>query len=671
MQLDSEIIQLVLEMVDTAEAGIMINDSDTILFSNSMVAELLEVPSELVAAGRSVRDLLNHCANRGDFSDGETADSILENARKNFSEGTVYERHRVMPSGRVLNGRTRKKGKDIVVATYTDITELNQAIKNAEAADRAKSQFLANMSHEIRTPMNGIMGMAELLAASDLEPKQKNFANIIVNSGDALLTIINDILDFSKIDAGQMEIHPVPFDIADTIEDVAILISSQAADKEIELAVRYAPNLPTMLVGDAGRIRQIIGNLVSNAIKFTKEGHVLIDVGGEVVADGDNKLAQLQIKVEDTGVGVPQDKRATIFDKFTQVDNSATRTHEGTGLGLSISSSLIELMGGSITLESELNKGSTFTISLDLPVHSESNLKSATPTDVSGARILVIDDNVVNREILYEQLAAWRFKPTLQPSGKEGIDSLKQAHEANNPFHAIILDYHMPNMNGLEVAALIREDEMIGDTPIIMLTSVDHSEISNSLSELKINGHLVKPAKASQMLETVINALQECDVQVIRASDQATSEDTTAQSEPSSNPEQSTEWADILIAEDNEVNKTVYEQILSQTDYSYVIASNGKEAIEQYQKQTPHLILMDVSMPEVNGLDATRVIRNLEQETNVHTPIIGATAHAMSGDMEKCLDAGMDDYLPKPISPKRLIEKIDKWMLENKNEAAG
>ena len=664
-----------------------------------------------------------------------------------------------------------------------------QESQRAELADRAKSEFLANMSHEIRTPMNGVMGMAELLLKTELDQKQKTFADIIVKSGAALLTIINDILDFSKIDAGQMELDPAPFKIGEAIEDVATLVSSKVAEKDLELVVRIDPQLPEMFVGDVGRIRQIVTNLMGNAVKFTEEGHVFIDVSGTV----ENGNANLKIAIEDTGIGIPEEKARRVFEKFSQVDESATRKHEGTGLGLAISSSLVELMGGKIGVHSELNKGSTFWFEISLPVHGNPARKKHVPVDVSGARVLIIDDNQVNRSILLENMQAWKFDSAAAASGPEGLAVMRAMASQDIQLDCVILDYHMPAMNGGEVAMAIRSDASISDVPVIMLTSVDQTEDGQNFSSLGIQGHLVKPARSSLLLETIIRVLQDArdesnetreGVAMVRAignkkiddaglrdeqgklrnvaakpavappvappveapslsldevpalkdapqpeqapeptstpviaerselplssrpsegaegaagpesanpageidsvlaasalraasssstagaADGSAGSETGVQSEDGMRnlaPVTSSQAIDVLVAEDNEVNQIVFRQILQGTGYNFLIANNGKEAVELYEKHNPKIICMDVSMPVMNGHEATMEIRAREKENGRKTPIIGVTAHAIKGDMEKCFDAGMDDYLSKPVSPDKFEKKIKNWIQE-------
>jgi len=659
---------------------------------NDSFYKLWKIDLDTFGPGSPFRALMDINRHNGvyDVKDEDWEEYVAKRTAE-IREGNVVPRHFERADGVHMIYSVTNLSSERRLISYFDISEQKQregeleaANNRAEGADRAKSEFLANMSHEIRTPMNGVMGMAELLAKTELDAKQRTFTDIIIKSGASLLTIINDILDFSKIDAGQMELDPAPFRLAEAIEDVATLVSSRVAEKDLELAVRIDPALPEMFVGDVGRIRQIVTNLMGNAVKFTDKGHILVEVNGEAVEEADKQVATLHFRVEDTGIGIPPEKLQKVFEKFSQVDNTATRKHQGTGLGLAIARSLVELMGGEIGVESDVDRGTTFWFKIALPVHGEAVRRQRIPLDVSGARVLVIDDNNVNRAILSEQMVAWRFDSAACEGGMEGLAVARAAQGAGTPVDLIILDYHMPDMDGAQVAAEIRRDPQLAATPIIMLTSVDQTADGRTFKSLSVEAHLTKPARSSLLLETMIAVLEETAAKRagVAAKTVAGSggkpEDRTQAAAPGAEPAMakaaseppvaskgdgdSAEAAvDILVAEDNEVNQIVFTQILAGTGYRFKIVGNGALAVESYKELRPKLILMDVSMPVMNGLDATKEIRDLKAG-GAYTPIIGVTAHAIKGDMEKCLAAGMDDYVTKPVSPDTLTSKIEHWM---------
>jgi CheY-like chemotaxis protein len=552
--------------------------------------------------------------------------------------------------------------------------------------DRAKSEFLATMSHEIRTPMNGVLGMAELLTRTELDTRQRTFTDVILKSGNALLEIINDILDFSKIDAGQMTLNPKPFNLVDTTEDVATLMSSRVVEKDIELVVRIAPGLPDKLIGDPGRIRQILTNLVGNAVKFTDQGHVMVEINWEKCAsvNAADRLA-VSIAVRDTGMGIPADKQATIFEKFSQVDGSSTRKHEGTGLGLAIATRLVEMMGGKIELESEVGVGSTFSFVIEMDVDAKSSL-AAEPVSQppSGRRVLVIDDNAINRMILTEQIRDWGFDCVAVEGGEIGMDLLRHARSnLGIGIDLVVLDFQMPGMSGAEVASAIRAEPEIADTPILVLSSVDQADQLAALNHLDIFAQLTKPVRTAQLRSTVEMALQSSKVTAAASAPMAGPSPEPALQPPPADVVEPTEPVVevrpvdaerseplVLVAEDNPINQIVFQQTLDGLGLAHSLAVNGREAVRMWGEIRPTIVLMDVSMPEMNGLEATQAIRDIESSQGlVPTPIIAVTAHSLKGDEDRCLAAGMDDYLSKPISPEKLGAMIERWLPCDQNRA--
>ncbi|MET0748371.1 MAG: response regulator, partial [Rhizobium sp.] len=662
--------ELMAEATHAMSQGLLIVEHDVILLSNDALSAMLQIPAAWLAAGQNWVEALRQCAVRGDL--GADWEAILAEWTAKVARRQPISAALHVAGERWIQMDASMSAADRWLVVFTDVTEtkdrekeLQRLLARSEAADRAKSEFLANMSHEIRTPMNGVLGMAELLTKTGLDARQKTFVDIIAKSGNALLTIINDILDFSKIDAGQMRLRKAAFDPVEAIEDVATLLSSQAGEKNIELLVRASPLLPPMVLGDAGRFRQILTNLVGNAVKFTEHGHVLIDIDAGQTPDG---ATMVTVAVADTGVGISKERLDSIFDKFSQVDSSSTRRHEGTGLGLAITAGLVDLFGGYLEVDSVIGSGSVFKVHLPLPPAVGRREQKLVPVNVSGARILVIDDNEINRQILTEQLSIWGFEGLAVADGPSGLAILDAAFDLGVPVDAIILDYHMPDMNGAEVARTLRQDSRFDAVPLIFLTSMDVAGSDREFAALGGDAHLMKPARANVLRNTVIEVVRASrQPQVaggqIRSKTFATGDGDVPKSTGAAvTAGRSDATVDILVAEDNEVNQIVFTQILQAAGAHFLVVKNGEEAVAAYRQHMPGLIMMDVSMPVMNGLQATRAIRRIETDSGRRVPIIGVTAHAMESDRDACLEAGMDDYMSKPISPELLEAKITRWL---------
>jgi two-component system sensor histidine kinase/response regulator len=570
------------------------------------------------------------------------------NSAPSIERGVVYATARDITDRKEAEAALKQSAESLTQL----VRELEVARQKAESASLAKGEFLANMSHEIRTPMNAIIGMTGLALQTKLTPRQREYIRTANESAEALLTVLNDILDVSKIEAGRLALDAAPFSLRDTVEEAVKLFAPRAHEKGLELACHILPDVPDGLVGDAGRIRQVLVNLVGNAVKFTEAGDIVVEVATTDVTADD---AVLRFTVSDTGIGIPEDKQWQIFGAFVQADASTTRRFGGTGLGLTISAHLVEMMGGRIWVTSEEGKGSRFQFSARFGRHSDPAPERPSPSSLNDLQVLVVDDNGTNRTILEELLGSWHMSVTAAASATAALAAMRIAVATRKPFDLVLADAVMPEVDGFSLARQIATDEALSQAKVIILTSASAVPKRPRGTDRTIVSQLTKPVKQSDLMDAILDAF--------------------ARVERRPSPERVprapvNRRLRVLLADDNPTNQKLVELLLEQQRHRVTTVSNGRQAVDKAAKQRFDLVLMDVQMPEMDGFQATAAIRDRERDTGVHTPIVAMTAHAMAGDRERCLASGMDAYLSKPLRPDDLIATIAQFFPANGAPAA-